>query len=182
MTASDAPLIGRLLVAAPSLRDPNFVHSVVLLLDHGPEGALGVILNRPSDVRVEAVLPDWAHHALAPEVVFVGGPVQTDALVGLARGVPGGTDATEIMPGIAPLDLSSDPAEQLAAVEAVRLFAGYAGWTAGQLESEIEAGGWFVLDGGAEDAFSTDPEHLWRTVLVRQGGVFRTVPPDPSLN
>lgn len=182
MNTSATPLIGRLAVATPSLRDPNFAHTVVLLLDHGPDGALGVVLNRPSEVPVETVLPEWAGLAMTPEVVFAGGPVQTDALVGLARGTVRRPDATQVLPGVGALDLAGDPDEQPTVAEAVRLYAGYAGWSAGQLEAEIEAGGWFVVEARADDAFSPDPERLWRRVLVRQGGLFVTVPNDPSSN
>lgn len=182
MDTDDAPLIGRLLVAAPSLRDPNFSHTVVLLLDHGADGALGVVLNRPSDVEVRSVLPEWATRAAQPDVLFVGGPVQTEAVVGLGRIDVRGEQAVEVLPGLGPLDLSNDPAGQDAEVEAVRMFAGYAGWTAGQLESEIASGGWFVLEGSADDAFTPRPEGLWRAVLTRQGGLFQTIPADPSAN
>jgi putative transcriptional regulator len=182
MDTDDGTLIGRLLVAAPALRDPNFAHTVVLLLDHSADGALGVVLNRPSDVGVENVLPEWADRAAEPDVVFVGGPVQPDAVVGLGRlGVPTGP-GTQVLPGLGPLDLSSDPSDQPAPVERVRLFAGYAGWDTGQLESEISAGGWFVVDASAEDAFTSRPDGLWRQVLTRQGGVFQTVPADPTAN
>lgn len=182
MDADDTALAGRLLVAAPSLQDPNFSHAVVLVLDHGDEGALGVILNRPSEVAVTALLPEWAARAVAPAVVFVGGPVQTDALIGLGRSTPVDGGGRQVLPGLGPLDLASAPAEQPGGVDRVRLFAGYAGWTAGQLEQEIAAGGWFVVEGAADDAFTGAPEDLWRAVLVRQGGVFRTVPADPSVN
>lgn len=182
MDVDDTVLIGRLLVAAPNLEEPNFSHTVVLVLDHSDEGALGVVLNQPSDVTVTAVLPEWAHRTAAPEVVFVGGPVQADALIGLGRAGVVDDAGRQVVPGLCPLDLASGPAEQLADVEEVRLFAGYAGWSAGQLESEIAAGGWFVVDGAADDAFTGAPQDLWRAVLVRQGGVFRTVPADPSAN
>lgn len=182
MDIDQTPLIGRFIAAAPTLRDPNFSHSVVLLLDHGADGALGVVVNRPSEVAVATILPEWADHTSEPGVVFSGGPVQTDALIGLARMDARPDTGVQVLPGLGPLDLSGGPAEQAGTVGGVRLFAGYAGWSAGQLEDEISAGGWFVIDGSAEDALTPDPDNLWRQVLVRQGGVFRTVPADPSTN
>lgn len=182
MDSDSTRLIGRLLVAAPALRDPNFAHAVVLLLDHGEEGALGVVLNRPSDVEVERILPEWADRAAEPDVVFVGGPVQTDAVVGLGRIDMTAGSGIQVLPGLGPLDLSSGPGEQPAPIDSVRLFVGYAGWSAGQLEGEIAAGEWFVLDASAEDAFTSRPDGLWRQVLKRQGGLFQTVPADPSAN
>jgi putative transcriptional regulator len=179
----DIPQRGRLVVATPTLADPNFAHAVVLLLDHGDQGALGVILNRPSSVDIATIMPEWARLAAPPDLLFVGGPVQAgEALIGLARGGrdDSGVAVQLILPGLVAVELSAtpDPAQFLAA----RVFTGYAGWGAGQLEAEIAGGGWFVLDGHAEDVFADDPENLWRTVLARKGGIFTAVPDDPSLN
>lgn len=179
---SETELTGRLVVAAPSLADPNFAHTVVLLLEHGADGAVGLVLNRPSETSVSSVLPPWQASAAAPAVVFVGGPVQAgEAMIGLGR--VGGEEALggpPLLPGVTVVDLSeeSPPAD----VQVVRLFTGYSGWGAGQLEQELEAGGWFLVDGGPDDPFDDDPGRLWRSVLVRQGGMFSTVPEDPSHN
>lgn len=178
---------GRLLVATPNLGDPNFDHTVVLLLEHSDGGALGVVLNRPSETHVVGPLPEWDAHAAHPSVVFSGGPVAPSAAIGLAR-----TGLAEEAEGWAPLlgllgtvDLGRHPADLAVMVESLRVFAGYAGWGQGQLEGEIEAGAWFVVDAEPEDAFSPDPERLWRTVLKRQRGrlaIFANLPSDPSLN
>jgi len=178
---------GRLLVAAPSLYDPNFFRSVVLVLEHGEDGALGVVLNRPSDTAVGETLPNWDHVASEPGVVFVGGPVSPDAAIGVAR--VGTTDDAD---GWAPLfghlgtvDLGRDPIQLPVDVQNLRVFAGYAGWSEGQLDGELDAGGWFVLDAAPDDVFTAEPDRLWVSVLRRQGGrlaMFASAPPHPSLN
>ncbi|MHB2024115.1 MAG: YqgE/AlgH family protein [Mycobacteriales bacterium] len=169
---------GRLLVAAPSLRGGIFERSVVFLLHHDADGAVGVILTHPGSQDVAAALPAWAGLAAPPCVVFVGGPVAGGTLLALAR-LQTAAGATVI--GTVNLDCDPPAGE---VVEA-RLFSGYAGWAAGQLELEIEAGGWFVVAAVADDPFSAEPERLWRSVLHRQSGplaLLATFPDDPLLN
>jgi putative transcriptional regulator len=178
---------GRLLVATPTLYDPNFFRSVVLVLEHGEDGALGVVLNRPSETAVGETLPDWNRLASDPGVVFVGGPVSPDAAIGVAR-----ADISDQTEGWAPLfgslgtiDLGRDPVEVPVDVQNLRVFAGYAGWTEGQLDGELDAGGWFVVDAAPDDVFTAEPARLWVSVLRRQGGrlaMFATAPPHPSQN
>ncbi len=166
-------LTGRLLAATPGLVDPNFVRTVVLMLAHSEDGALGIVLNRPGGLRVGEVLPRWEGLAAAPDAVFVGGPVQPDTALCLG----------ETSDGWRTLDVDEDPA--LAEVTRIRLLAGYAGWTAEQLEMEIDAGGWYVLDATIDDVFTDRPEDLWREVLRRQGGRVSwasTAPEDPRQN
>jgi putative transcriptional regulator len=182
---------GRLVVANPLLPDPNFDRTVVLLLAYGEEGALGVVLNRPSDTMLAAPLPRWEHLAASPRVVFVGGPVQHQAVICLARAFghpaaaipPQGWSA--VLPEVGTLDLDLDPEGLQASLSQVRIFAGYAGWTAGQLEAEIGAGAWWILEALPDDAFCDDPDELWKQVLRRQGGSLALVaayPDDPMLN
>lgn len=178
----DGTLTGHLIVASPSLADPNFGHAVVLLLDHDEEGAFGVILNRPSDTTVAEALPAWRDAAADPDVMFVGGPVQQVAMVGLGRLRSELAPVPIVAQGIGVVDLTGEPQEALEHFSAVRFFAGYAGWEAGQLEEELGLGGWFVVEPDPADPFSAAPGQLWRVVLARQGGVFLTIPPDPSQN
>lgn len=180
-------LRGRLLVATPDLQDPNFARTVVLVLEHSPEGALGIALNRPTDAALVAALPAWADLGAAPAVVFVGGPVQPDAAIGLARrvgdAVPDGL--APLFDGLGTIDLERDPVDLAPYVDAVRVFVGYAGWGPTQLDDEVAADGWFVVDAMPDDAWSSRPGALWRTVLRRQRGPLRLVagfPDDPSLN
>lgn len=165
---------GRLLVANPLLPDPNFDRTVVLLLAHSGEGALGLVLNRPSQMDVAEPLPQWEHLAAEPAVLFLGGPVQHQAVICLAsnltRPVEEGTEEgwKEVAPGVATLDLDQDPDSVAGRVRQVRLFAGYAGWSAGQLEGEIAAGAWWVVDAEPGDVFTVEPADLWKRVLRRQ--------------
>ena len=179
---------GRLLVAQPALRDPNFDHTVVLVLEHSDEGAIGVVLNRPSEFGVDGALPNWARLATHPAVVFVGGPVlEQGAAICLARARgPVAADLFKpVLPGVGTLNVDRTPGSDGEAIEEVRLYAGYAGWSGGQLEGEIEAGGWFVVDTRPLDGFTTDPGGLWRAVLGRQRGElawFAHFPPDLEMN
>ena len=175
-------LRGRLVVATPALGDPNFSHTVVLLLDHNDQGALGIVLNRPSVVEVADTVPRWDTLAANPKVMFVGGPVQPEAVVALCPADEDSEEVSLVAPGIGIVDLRSDPLTLIGDIRGLRLFAGYAGWGEGQLEAEIEAGGWFVVDAQPNDIFRSDPDGLWVEVLARQGGVFRNVTEDPSLN
>lgn len=170
---------GRLVVATPALDDENFAHAVVLVLEQNEDGALGVVLNRPSEVGLPSVLPGWEAVAASPPVAFVGGPVQQGSMLGLGRLTGPEGEARAVLPGVGLVDLADDPLTQ---TDQVRVFAGYAGWGAGQLEAEIDAGGWFTVDADPEDVFTDEPENLWRRVLLRQGGMFRTIPENPSLN
>lgn len=179
-------LRGKLLVATPMLGDPNFDRTVVWLLEHGEEGALGVVLNRPSELAVADPLPSWVDRTEPLSVVFLGGPVSPSSVIALARvdgAIPDGTWEAVLGP-IGVLDLSADPA-LLGAVAEVRCFAGYAGWGPDQLEGEIEQGAWFVLDVDPGDPFTVTPEGLWRSVLARQPNELARialVPDDPTLN
>ncbi len=178
---------GKLLVASPSLRDPNFSRSVVLLCQHDSDGALGLILNRPTDDAVAGFLPDWAPHLSTPEVVFEGGPVQREAAVALARvtGDPPDDGWVRVDRELGLLDVSVPPWDVPGKVEALRVFSGYAGWSAGQLEDELRTHDWFVVAAEPADAFGADPLPLWRVVLARQPGRLRLLahfPPDPMLN
>lgn len=181
------PEAGRLLVAAPALVDPNFARSIVLLLDTGADGALGVVLNRPLEVHVAQVLEGWDPLVGQPGVLFGGGPVQTEVALAVARL----TDTDEPMGWrrvsgeIGLLDLDTPVELVSGALSAVRIFAGYAGWSAGQLEAEIEEGSWVVVPVEPEDPFLADPTQLWGRVLRRQGGqlaMMATQPADPGLN
>ncbi|MGH3443161.1 MAG: YqgE/AlgH family protein [Nitriliruptorales bacterium] len=171
---------GRLLVAAPDLADPNFHRTVVLLLEHDDDGTLGVVLNRPSETAVGELLPDWQRTAADPGVVFVGGPVVPNGLIGIAEATGAADEGIQLPGGLEVVDLEQTPG--LSGAGRLRVFAGHAGWVGGQLEAEVMGGSWFIVDAEPGDVFSADPEELWTTVLRRQGGVFTTVPVDPSLN
>jgi putative transcriptional regulator len=168
---TDGPLAGRLLVATPLLGDPNFERTVVLMLAHGAEGAFGLVINRPTGTRADELVPGWGERAAAPAVRFHGGPVGQNGVIGLHRG---GT-----------IDLNVPPDETADPPDTVRLFAGSAGWAAGQLEDELSEGAWWVLDAEPDDPFVADPDELWSAVLRRQSGTlawFANHPADPTVN
>ncbi len=184
---TDEPLTGKLLVATPVLGDPNFERTVVLVLEHADEGAVGLVLNRPSETEVCEPLPEWDDVTSFPSVIFVGGPVEQKAVIGLARkGATGGDDRWRpLVCGVGIVDLGRGPEELAAGIEDLRLFAGYAGWGEDQLAAEIDAGAWWVVDAAPTDVLSDRPEALWSTVLRRQPGrlaMYANFPIDPSTN
>lgn len=172
--------------------DPNFERTVVLVLEHSlDDGAIGLVLNRPSDIAVEDPLPEWDQLVAQPPVVFVGGPVEPAAAIALARLALGRDrdDADEgwsrVLGPIGTLDLGLRPDDLPLPVEEMRVFAGYAGWGPGQLEAELDADAWLVVDGFPADVLDADPERLWRRVLHRQGGdvaLLALYPTDPTAN
>jgi putative transcriptional regulator len=195
---------GALLVAMPTLLDPNFRQTVVLICEHGPEGSMGLILNRPTTVKLSTILPDvelWrGRESAIDEQVYMGGPVQTDALMILYRGpVPaspaGGRRGEQPDPAAHPvlgdIHLTGD-LQCLEEVDSfpgaeprIRFYLGYAGWAAGQLEAELKAGGWKMLPGDPELVFQTEPLHVWPAIVKTFGGewaVYADMPPDPSQN
>jgi putative transcriptional regulator len=177
-------LRGQLLIAGPTLIDPNFHRTVVLVCEHDEDGAMGLVLNRPSPILAEQAIPELGD-ALGPEErLWVGGPVQTTSVVVLADfaeaedGMPVAGQIGIVLPD-ADLDRVST------AVHRARAFLGYAGWGPGQLDGELEGEDWIVADFAPEDAFTEDPEGLWGQALGRMGGEYAllaTMPPDPSLN
>ena len=167
----DGELTGKLLVAAPALRDANFLRTVVLILEHNDSGAIGVVLNRPSSTPVSDALPQWQPIAADPAVVFVGGPVQVTAAICLATSDEARVEGWQPLFGpLGTLDLERAPDELGVSIQALRVFAGFASWGPGQLEGEIEAGAWFVVDAAPGDALTDVPRKMWHEVLRRQRG------------
>ena len=180
---------GSLLVATPMLLDPNFDHTVVLMLDVDENGALGVVLNRPSTVEVAEILPDWSELTTGPDVLFSGGPVSTDSALGVAGLQPG--DETEpvgfrrLYDHVGIVDLDTPTEVVGPALSGLRIFAGYAGWEEEQLVDEISTGSWYVVPSAPGDLFGTEPASLWSRVLRRQPGELAWVstrPFDPTQN
>jgi putative transcriptional regulator len=176
-------LQGKLLVSSPALLDPNFRKTVVLIAHHDDEGAMGLVLSRPSDVCAAEAVPVLDGFPGASDPVFVGGPVQPEAFMVLAEFEDVSQAAARIMDRLGFMPADAEP-DDLAIVR-LRLFSGYSGWGVGQLEAELEEDSWIVVDGVPEDAFADDPDELWRVVLHRQGGAFElmeNMPYDPGLN
>jgi putative transcriptional regulator len=176
-------LQGKLLVSSPALIDPNFRRTVVLVAHHDDEGAMGLVLSRPSDVAAVEAVPALEGLPGASDPVFVGGPVQPNAFMVLAEFDDVTEAAAPIFGGLGFMPADADP-DDLSLLR-VRLFAGYSGWGEGQLEAELEEESWIIVDAETDDAFADDPDELWRVVLHRKGGPFElmeTMPFDPGLN
>ena len=179
-------LRGKLLIAGPTLLDPNFARTVVLVAEHTEDGAMGLVLNRPAGTLVGEAVPDLSWLVSDDDPVWVGGPVAETAVVVLAE-----WERPELAGALVEADLGfvgadADGPEQLeGAIRRARVFAGHAGWGPGQLEGELAEEAWIVEPPRREDVFTEDPEGLWAAVLRRKGSRFAllaTMPPDPSVN
>lgn len=176
-------LQGKLLVSSPALVDPNFRKTVVLITHHDDEGAMGLVLSRPSEVRATEAVPALEGLPGAADPVFVGGPVQPEAFMALAEFEDVDESAAPVFGDVGFVAAEAEPDDL--AVRRVRLFAGYAGWGPGQLEAELEEPSWIVVGAEAGDPFADDPDELWRQVIQRKGGPFslmENMPFDPGLN
>ena len=147
-------------MATPPLADPNFDRTVVYVLEHSDDGAVGVVLNRPLYEPIPDQLEPWARLLSEPATMYQGGPVDASALIAIAQ----------LIDGLGSVDLMLDPDEVASNVTAMRVFQGYSGWCAQQLDDELAAGAWMVLTAEPADVFGPSPEQLWRDVLRRQGG------------
>jgi putative transcriptional regulator len=184
MGAMEESLRGQLLVASPALVDPNFARSVVFITEHGDDGAMGIVLDRPSDTAVEAVVPQLADIA-GGEPVYVGGPVQPEAIVLLAEFSDPEAAAWIVVADVGLASADVDLHELAGSVRRGRVYAGYSGWGPGQLEAEMEVDSWIVEPPLPKELFPDDPMTLWSDVLARKGGQYALIarmPADPSQN
>lgn len=176
---------GQILIAMPTLADPNFRQTVVLVCEHGMEGTLGLILNRPTELEVSALLsevPDLP----GPKRVYTGGPVGKDGMLVLCRSRfnPNGHAILNDISLAKDLQVLKDP-ELLGPGGQIRCYLGYAGWGPGQLETELKAGAWHTIPGNSEIVFNADPSSVWQETMRKMGGewsIYATMPPDPSQN
>ena len=179
--------VGQLLIAEPMLGDPNFDRTVVFMIQHDDEGALGVVLNRPTELEVDAVLGEWTDLAADPRVIYAGGPVEPNGVLALGRRSPGADVPgwRRVLGDVGTVDLRREPEEMTRGLDGLRFFAGYSGWDGGQLEAELAEGAWLVVPAVADDVFAPAPDAMWRSVLRRQGGkvsMLADFPAHPSLN
>lgn len=175
-------LLGSLLIANGSLMDPNFRRTVVVITEHNDEGTMGLVLNRPAEVTIEEAAPELTAVVPGDSPVFVGGPVQPEAAIVLAD-FGSFTPETRIVVGS--IGLLGALEEPMPEIKRARVFAGYAGWGPGQLETEMEEDSWIVEDALSEDLFTDEPLGLWSSILQRKGGNYRMLalmPADPSMN
>jgi putative transcriptional regulator len=178
-------LAGQLLLASPTLLDPNFVRTVVLVGVHGEEGAMGVVLNRPSSVTVAEAVPALEQAVGGAEAVYVGGPVQPESIILLAEFEDPASAGLLVLGNIGFPAPDAELGELSQATLRGRVFAGYAGWGSGQLDAEIADGDWISHAAEPQDVFSELPEGLWGGVLTRKGGSYALLarmPLDPSVN
>jgi putative transcriptional regulator len=181
----DESLAGQLLLASPALHDPNFTRTVVLISVHNPEGAMGVVLNRPSAVTVSEAVPELEQAVAEQEPVYVGGPVQPTSIVFLAEFLDPAPAGLLVFGRIGFPTPDAGIEELTDATSRRRVYAGYAGWGEGQLDAEVDQGDWIAQAALPEDVFTDLPEGLWSRVLTRMGGSYALIarmPPDPSVN
>src|SRR3954453_17407488 len=167
-------LKGQLLLASPALFDPNFRRTVVLVTEHNDEGAAGLVLNRPSETAVAEAVPDLLPLVAVDERVYVGGPVQEQAVLVLAEFDDPDDAAMMVVGDVGFIPGDGDFDSLAGGIRRARVFAGYAGWGPGQLEEEIEESSWIVEDPPG-DLFAEPEEDLWSEVLRSKGGVYRVV-------
>ncbi|HEX3705397.1 MAG TPA: YqgE/AlgH family protein [Mycobacteriales bacterium] len=184
---TEAGVAGKLLVATPMLRSAEFSRTVIAMLEHTEDGALGLVINRPGNASLLEVVPPVADIASAPAVVFSGGPVEPQVAIALGVTAAGaaGDGWRPVVTPLVTVDLDYDPALLAASLRELRVFAGYAGWSGGQLEDEIAEGAWYVVERLPGDAFVDFPDRLWSQVLRRQQwplSAVATCPLDPTMN
>jgi len=191
------PEAGSLIIASATLVDPNFARCVLLILHSDPDGSLGVILNRPSEIPVGQVLAPWQDMTSEPGVLFRGGPVELDAALAIGAMRTGASNPGALDPGDTPtgwqpltgpigiVDLEGSPDDFLGRLTQLRVYAGYAGWGAEQLDGEIAEGSWHIVPAAEADLFTRSPDRLWGDVLRRQPpplSMLATLPADANLN
>ncbi len=178
-------LKGKLLIASPALADPRFARAVILVAEHSADGTLGLVLNRPSESSVTESVDELRGVVDPGEAVYVGGPVQTDAVMVLAEFSNSELAAALVLDDIGFLPAEADMDVIAAVTRRARVFAGHSGWGPGQLDGELEEGAWIVADAEPDDVFSEDSDDLWASALQRKGGAYARlarVPEDPSVN
>lgn len=178
-------LRGKLLIASPALVDPHFARSVVLVAEHTSEGAMGLVLNRPSDAEVSVAVGELGGIVAPGDLVYEGGPVQKKAVMVLAEFNDPDDAAAVILGDVGFLPAQGDPGALVDGLRRTRVFAGHSGWSGGQLDAELEEGSWIVCDAEVDDVFAPDPDELWAEALQRKGGAYARLaqpPDDPSMN
>jgi putative transcriptional regulator len=176
---------GKLLIAGPSLLDPNFWRTVVLVVEHTDEGALGLVLNRPSETTVGDAVAQLESLVDLDERLYIGGPVQPSSVIVLGEFEDPGDAALLAFDDVGVLGAGASPDEADVGLRRGRAFVGHAGWGPSQLDDEIERGDWILEAARKQDAFADEPQELWSSVLTRKGGNYALIarmPPDPSVN
>jgi putative transcriptional regulator len=175
------PAAGVVLIARPTLDDPNFAESVLLLIYHDSNGSLGILLNRPTNLRPGRVFPDVEALADYADTVFFGGPLEPSQLLVTLRDPPPGTvDGDPVVEDVyvtADASVVQRVGSRLG-VERVRLYAGHAAWGPGQLQAEVDAGDWSLVPGDVDLVFAAEPLELWRATATRTDALIARSAPD----
>jgi putative transcriptional regulator len=161
---------GHFLVAGRQLRDPNFAKSVVLLIDYDQDGAMGVVINRPTNVRLSSVFPEFDELRERPDTVFVGGPVAKNQVLLLIRSgspIEESHHVVEDMYVSASRKVFQHVFDRMGPIERFRVYAGYAGWGPGQLDREVSNGDWLVLQADTLTVFDKEPSEVWPDLIGR---------------
>ena len=161
---------GKFLVASRRLSDPNFSQTVVLLIEYGPDGAMGLVINRPSNVKLSAVFPDVKELKQNKDTIYVGGPVAVNQMMMLIRSPRAPAASTPVIENVylsSSWKVLEDLIKKTDAGQRLRLFAGYAGWAPNQLDYERSRGDWHILDADADSVFARDPGALWQDLIRR---------------
>ena len=172
---------GKLLVATPNVRGVPFERSVIVMLEHDDDGAIGIVLNYPTDLPVVDHLPEISRHVSEPRVVFLGGPVQSDAAIALGRSPTGRFMTASMFGDVGIVDVTDLPDD----IGHLRIYAGYAGWSPGQLENELTEGSWWVMPPPPGTLFAPSTAALWHDAVASAPGrtrLYATYPDDPASN
>jgi putative transcriptional regulator len=177
----DSGFAGQFLVATPIISEPPFARTVVLLLEHDDSGAIGLVLNSPTGLRVEDHIPGIADHVSEPRRIFLGGPVSSETAVSLGKGRGIEFLRPSALPAIGIVDIE----QHLEHVSELRIFAGYSGWDPDQLDAEMDEGAWWVLYPDLDEIFASNTDGMWERTVARGSGtvpLHATYPDDPSDN
>lgn len=167
------PARGKFLVARESLTDPNFRETVILLLEYEPDGALGVVINRPTDVPLAKLLPDVSELSGRPDLAFLGGPVARDRMILLIRASTAPAASARVLDDVfitSSLDVLRELSRGAEDARRFRAYVGYAGWGPRQLDDEIQRGDWSVTAGEPGSVFAKDPKSVWSELTERTSG------------
>jgi putative transcriptional regulator len=162
--------VGKLLVLPRNFPDPNFAESVVLLVHYGEEGTMGLMLNRQTTLPASRVLRDLKGSSNYAQPVYAGGPVQMEAVQALLQLRAGPHDATHLFGNVYLVSKKVELEKALVAgkdSKELRIYLGYCGWNRGQLEEEVNRGGWYIFDGSEALVFDSNPSTLWSRMIAR---------------
>lgn len=179
---------GIFLVADPKLRDPNFSQTVVLLCEHNDEGTLGVVVNRPTSLRLSEAIPKIDGTQSTADVIYSGGPVQPDHIMTLYRAEEKVPEAEHVADGMylgGSLSILEEMLASSSSTNSIRAYVGYAGWGSNQLEFELGESSWKLVPADQKFVFDMEPARVWSTLLASLGeeySIYARMPADPSMN